>query len=138
MSAEEPLRKKRKLPAFVSRAPPPPKTIVVDPLSREEENTKWLKDHQPPGISGSYGAYWRQFLNFCQRESLSPLPALPDTVISFMRSLLEDGKARGTINKAALAAISEAHRLHGLPSPTLSDRVSLAKKTITRLTPPPP
>ena len=136
MSAGEPARKKRKLPASVSRASPP-QTIVVDPLSREDENTKWLKDHQPPGTAGAYNAYWRQFQDFCQRESLSPLPAEPDTVISSMRLLLEDGKARGTINKAALAALSEAHRLSGLPSPTLSDRVALAKKTITRLTPPP-
>ena len=136
MSAGEPARKKRKLPAFVGRVSPP-KTIVVDPLSRGEENTKWLRDHQPPGTAGPYNSYWRQFQSFCQRESLSPLPAEPDTVISFMRLLLGDGKARGTINKAALAAISEAHRLNDLPSPTVSDWVSLAKKTITWLNPPP-
>ena len=135
-----PSTKKRKLPAFIKTPTPqepPPKIIVVDELSREEDNTKWMKDQQPQGTSGPYGTYWRQFLSFCQKENLCPLPARPDTVISFLRHLLGEEKSRSTINKAAVSAIAEAHRLQGLPNPTVSDRVRLAKKAITRLTPPP-
>ncbi len=65
------------------------------------------------------------------------MPAAPDTVMGFMRHLLDRKLSRSTINKAAVSAISALHREFDIPSPTLNARVKLMKKGVTRQTRPP-
>ncbi len=56
--------------------------------------------------SAQYLIHQRQFLQFCLRSGREALPASPPTVVGFMRDLLDKGRSRSTISKAALSAIA--------------------------------
>ena len=59
----------------------------------------------------------RRFMNWCNQYGLCALPAVPATVAAFVSYLVDEGKGHATIQQA-LAAVSVAHRLIGLPTPT--------------------
>ncbi len=65
----------------------------------------------------AYKGQLRRFTKWCQDNSLCPLPAAPETVAAYISFLADEGKGNATVNQA-LAAISVAHRIASLPSPT--------------------
>ena len=88
------------------------------------------------GSTGAALTYQLQFVDFCKITQNRPLPAAPDTVMGFMRHLMDRNLARSTINSAAISAISALHREFDIPSPTLNARVKLMKRAVTRATRP--
>lgn len=68
----------------------------------------------------SYGIYWGQFCDFCEKIGAAPLPAPQTAVIAFLAHLSEQKKRNSTIYVAA-AAIRRAHDEASLPC-ALEDR----------------
>jgi site-specific recombinase XerD len=76
----------------------------------------------------AYRSDWADFVQWCVAEDEPALPASVDAVADYMAELGASKKA-STIERR-LAAISEAHREVGLPSPTDDDSIRIA---VTRL-----
>jgi integrase len=74
---------------------------------------------------------WRAFENWCAEKSLSALPADPGTV-ALCLSALADGRRRLATIQKALAAIVEAQRAAGFPSPREDARVREVLRGIRR------
>lgn len=64
----------------------------------------------------SYRADWVDFTDWCQKRSLSALPAEPQTVALYLTDLA-DSRRTSTLQRR-LAAISQAHQAAGYDSPT--------------------
>ncbi len=79
----------------------------------------------------AYKSQLRRFTDWCRDNSLCPLPAAPETVAAFISFLAESGKGNATVNQA-LAAISVAHRIAGLPTPTSDIAVQKAARGFRR------
>jgi site-specific recombinase XerD len=80
------------------------------------------------GTLRAYRADWADFVQWCVADDEPALPASVEAVAAYMDDLAATRKA-STIERR-LAAISEAHREVGLPSPTDDDRIRIA---VTRL-----
>jgi len=63
-----------------------------------------------------YRSDWRDFCSWCECRSARSLPAIPETVASYIADCAEHLKA-GSIHRR-LNAIAEAHKAIGLESPT--------------------
>jgi site-specific recombinase XerD len=79
----------------------------------------------------AYRGQLRRFTEWCRDNSLCPLPAAPETVAAFISFLAESGKGNATVNQA-LAAISVAHRVASLPTPTSDIAVQKAARGFRR------
>lgn len=64
----------------------------------------------------AYRSDFAHFSTWCERKRLTPLPAAPRTLIAYVVSLGETHKMSSICRR--LAAISAAHKLAGVPSPT--------------------
>ncbi len=76
----------------------------------------------------AYSHDWRHFTTWADARGLASLPAEPATVAMYISDLAELYTV-STITRR-LAAISQAHQLSGLPSPTKDARVSKVLKGI--------
>ncbi len=79
----------------------------------------------------AYRGQLRRFSDWCSDNGLCPLPAAPETVAAFISFLAESGKGNATVNQT-LAAISVAHRIAGLPTPTTDVAVQKAARGFRR------
>lgn len=77
-----------------------------------------------------YRTDWTDFENWCSRQSLSALPATPETVACYLSALAEHHKA-STIQRR-LSAISQVHQAKGFESPTKNETVRSVLKGIRR------
>ena len=77
-----------------------------------------------------YRADWRDFLGWCESHSVSPLPALPESVASYIAECAGRLKV-GSIQRR-MNAIAEAHKAMGVESPTSSGIVRATLKGIRR------
>lgn len=91
-----------------------------------------------PATLRAYASDWIQFATWCAHHGLDVLPAAPSTVAAYLVDLA-DPEAVGrpsrrvsTLNRR-LAAIGEAHRLAGHPSPTTATTVRETMKGLRRL-----
>ncbi|MBU9713199.1 hypothetical protein [Evansella tamaricis] len=62
-----------------------------------------------------YTQVWQEFESWCLEHRFTPLPAIPETIVRYITVLSENNKP-ATIKKK-MAAISQAHKSVGLPSP---------------------
>lgn len=79
-------------------------------------------------------AYRCDFANFtawCARARRMPLPASVETACAYLASLADSGLAASTITRRC-AAITYAHRLAGVPPPTLAEPVKAVLRGIRR------
>jgi site-specific recombinase XerD len=79
-------------------------------------------------------AYTNDFVAFsawCREQGLTSMPTLPRTVALYLTSLAVAEKKVATIERA-LVAISQAHKLHGFPSPRLAAEVTEVLQGIRR------
>jgi len=80
----------------------------------------------------AYRFAWERFCRWAQRKRLTPLPAFPDTLCSYLASMADEGCALSSIEQA-LAAINKAHELKGwFPSPTKAPAVRTVMQGIRR------
>lgn len=79
-------------------------------------------------------AYTNDFVAFsawCAEQGLEALPALPRTVALYLTALAVAEKKVATIERA-LVAISQAHKLHGFPSPRKAPEVTEVLQGVRR------
>lgn len=94
--------------------------------------------HRLDALSGAYAkntirAYrtdFRVFEVWCSEAGHIALPALPETIASYIEETA-DRRAPASIQRA-VAAIARIHRLTGHPNPTATDAVSLALRRMLR------
>ncbi len=79
----------------------------------------------------AYRSDWLTFEAWCRGNGLAPLPAAPETVALYLTHLADQGRKAATIARA-LAALSQAHRFAGLPSPRSTARVGETMRGIRR------
>lgn len=71
-----------------------------------------------PNTQRAYLADWKQFLTWCKNRNKSPLPVTPDDLATYLRFSAEKLKLKMSTVERRMAAISEAHKRNGFPSPT--------------------
>jgi site-specific recombinase XerD len=79
-------------------------------------------------------AYTNDFVMFsawCRPQGLAAMPALPRTVALYLTALACSERKVATIERA-LVAISQAHKLHGFPSPRKASEVTEVLQGIRR------
>lgn len=79
----------------------------------------------------AYRLDWQDFLAFCEQHRLTPLPASEATVRMYITDLARRGRKVSTIERR-LAAIAQAHKMAGHPSPTHATSVRLCFRGIRR------
>ena len=90
------------------------------------------------GLSGAantakaYAGDLRRFGAWCSEHGLEPLPASVDTLAGFVTHLAEAGKKVATIQRHC-AAVSKAHALRGVDSPTDDKKFKVLMEGIARL-----
>lgn len=91
----------------------------------------YVNDAMAKNTKKAYRSDWADFSDWCSLVDLTPLPAAPDTLVLYLTSLAERGLKPSTIERRR-AAISYAHSLAGLDSPTTHRVVLDAMRGIRR------
>ena len=90
------------------------------------------------GLSGAantalaYAGDLKRFGRWCGEHGLEPLPASVETLAGFVTHLAETGKKVATIQRHC-AAVSKAHALRGIDSPTDDKKFKVLMEGIARL-----
>src|SRR5687767_3599032 len=90
------------------------------------------------GLSGAqntakaYAGDLKRFGLWCAEHGLEPLPASVDTLAGFVTHLAETGKKVSTIQRHC-AAVTKAHALRGIDSPTDDKKFKVLMEGIARL-----
>lgn len=78
----------------------------------------------------AYTSDWRDFEAWCCTRDLTPLPACPEAVATYLASLALAGRANSTVSRRQ-AAIAWMHRQEGLPAPSAQDGHNLIADTLS-------
>ena len=85
-----------------------------------------------PNTAKAYAGDLKRFGAWCAAHELTPLPASVDTLAGFVTHLAETGKKVATIQRHC-AAVSKAHALRGVDSPTDDKKFKVLLEGIARL-----
>jgi site-specific recombinase XerD len=102
----------------------------VVPSPSLEQVREYIRASKAENTLRGYKSDWRAFCAWCDSHSLCPLPALPETVASFIAECARRLKV-GSIQRR-LNAIAEAHKAVGLESQTHHPMVTNTMKGIRR------
>src|ERR1043166_6103912 len=102
----------------------------IGPPSSLEQVREYIRASKAQSTVRGYRSDWRHFCAWCDSRGLSPLPASPEAVASYIAECTGHLKVR-TIQRR-LNAIAEAHKAVGLESPTSSGMVRNTLKGIRR------
>jgi site-specific recombinase XerD len=100
------------------------------PLPSLEQVREYIRASKAENTLRGYQSDWREFCAWCEKHGLSPLPATPEAVASYIAECAAWLKV-GSIQRR-LNAITEAHRAVGLDSPTHTGIVRNTMKGIRR------
>jgi integrase len=115
-----------------------PETQIIGPVSGmgaelvplPPQVRDYIRASKAENTLRGYQSDWRDFCGWCEGHGLRPLPALPETVASYIAECaghLKPGSIRRRLN-----AIAEAHKAVGLESPTHAGIVRNTMKGIRR------
>ncbi len=107
----------------------------VDPLL--EEVRGFIIEATPVNTKRSYNTYTKQFRAFQTQIQRTEVPAPPSVVAAFMKHLQERGLAANTINRNAVSAVANEHRLLEEDAPTRSKLIKAMKRAISYTAVPP-
>lgn len=100
----------------------------------EREHVKEiLESARSASTRRAYSGDWERFLAWCEARHAEPLPAAPDVVAIYLRTLLEQKKSTATIERA-LASLSMAHAAGGYERPRRSELVRQFMRGLRRHT----
>jgi len=85
-----------------------------------------------PNTAKAYAGDWKRFGAWCAAHGLEPLPASVEALAGFVTHLAETGKKVATIQRHC-AAVSKAHALRGIDSPTDDKKFKVLLEGIARL-----
>ena len=103
----------------------------VVPSPSLEQVQEFIRASKAESTIRGYRADWREFCGWCEANGVSPLPALPEVVASYIADCagrLKVGSIQRRIN-----AIAEAHKAVGLDPPTHHAMVANTMKGIRRM-----
>jgi site-specific recombinase XerD len=103
---------------------------ALGPTPSLEQAREYIRASKADSTIRGYKSDWRHFCQWCEGHGLSALPALPETVASYIAeyaSFLRVGSVQRRLN-----AIAEAHKAVGLESPTAAGMVKNTMKGIRR------
>ncbi len=98
--------------------------------SPSEQVREYIRASKAESTIRGYRADWREFCGWCESHGLGPLPALPETVASYIAQCAGRLKV-GSIQRR-MNAIAEAHKAVGVDSPTHHAMVANTMKGIRR------
>lgn len=110
---------------------------LLEPLSVLPASFReWFQRNCPSSSMAARETAWRAFTKYCQATNLSPLPASPLTVATFVAHSSDRGLAGSTI-KSYLAGVNFAHAMAGYSSFASEGIVkSAARVAVNRAGPP--
>jgi site-specific recombinase XerD len=79
----------------------------------------------------AWRANWEIFGEFCRKQEVDALPAVPQSVREFVFECLANGKRPATIRRY-VSTIGRAHRAANVADPTATEVVKLALKEMGR------
>ncbi|MFI5387976.1 MAG: tyrosine-type recombinase/integrase, partial [Fimbriimonadales bacterium] len=103
--------------------------IPAAPVS--DQTRDFLAASKAPRTIRAYSADLRDFEAWCQQHGRQSLPAAPETVADYGSSLAEKSMTAATITRR-LSAISQAHKMAGLETPTQTQIVRMTAAGIRR------
>lgn len=98
-----------------------------DPLSRY-----FLKQARGQRTRLAYTRDFTAFARWCAQSALSPLPASPSTLASYLTQLAHGGRKVSTVRRARIA-IGMAHADSGLPRPDQDPRIRALERGMGRV-----
>ena len=107
-------------------APSSQSGALTTPLQADD----YIRASRSDNTLRAYRSDWQQFVGWCNRRRLSPLPAAEATVCRYLAEQAEENKVATLARR--VASISQAHQAAGLPSPTQSLSVRATLKGIRR------
>jgi integrase len=103
----------------------------IGPLAAiADRASEFLHQSKSRNTIRAYQADWSHFEGWCRQHLQTSLPALPDTVALYVSDLASTHKT-ATITRR-ISAISQAHQIAGLETPTKTSRVRLVLAGIRR------
>jgi site-specific recombinase XerD len=102
----------------------------VIPSPSLQQVREFIRASKAESTLRGYRMDWRDFCGWCEAHSLSPLPASPETVASYIAECAGRLKV-GTVQRR-INAVAEAHKAVGLESPTHHPMVTNTMKGIRR------
>jgi hypothetical protein len=108
-----------------------PDFLPVESAARLHAWVAVAKEALAGNTQRAYAADSRAFANWCQSQGVPTLPAVPATVVAYLRAEFEAGKSVATLRRRT-ATISRMHRAAGLPNPCDDELVRLTVKGIAR------
>ena len=104
--------------------------ITRTALTTSLQADDYIRASRSPNTLRAYRSDWQQFVGWCNRRRLSPLPAAEATVCRYLAEQAEENKVATLARR--VASISQAHQAAGLASPTQSLSVRATLKGIRR------
>jgi len=96
------------------------------------ENTSvYVRSSLAEGTLKNYESDWRTFAAWCERQSVSKLPAETKVIAAYLADRAESGCSVSTI-RGDLCAITHAHELAGFPLPSKDGAIRAVMRGITR------
>jgi site-specific recombinase XerD len=90
-----------------------------------------MKDAYASSTLRAYRADFEEFMDYCDKNGVNPLPAEPDVVANFIDHVCDSGQASASIRRK-LVSIAAIHRLSRLTDPTKDGEVKLAVRKMHR------
>jgi site-specific recombinase XerD len=119
----------RRKPATKPRAPRA--ELVPKPSKLEDAAAAYASASRAESTKRAYTNDFVLFSGWCEPQELAAMPALPRTVALYLTALACSERKVATIERA-LVAISQAHKLHGFPSPRKAPEVTEVLQGIRR------
>lgn len=95
----------------------------LDPAAQEkirrlaEQTAQLFAEGVPKNTARTYASYWKLWCEHCASIGVSPLPAEPVVVVTWVTALVTAGKTMSTVY-VALSAVRAEHQRQGHPTPT--------------------
>jgi site-specific recombinase XerD len=105
---------------------------------KQNENTlvvhasRYARNARSPNTMKAYESDLNAFGAWCDQQRTQPIPCDPRALCLYLTHMADEGLAPSTIDRA-LAAISQAHRHAGFPSPRTHPAVADIRRGIRRL-----
>lgn len=100
---------KRKSPALTTNVvPADPETLELYQYAAGADATNTQR---------AYASDWKQFMDWCKKRKVRPLPSNPDDIARYIRDCAEKQNLKISTIRRRLAAISQAHKRSGYETP---------------------
>ena len=111
--------------------PDRPTNTQIGPLAEiADRASEFIHQSKATNTVRAYRADWTHFEGWCKAQSQTSLPATPETVALYVTDLADTHKP-ATITRR-ISAISQAHQIAGMETPTGSAKVRLVMAGIRR------